>query len=102
MEESVINYCSRPIIMNDEVIVNFDVKSCVVKIEPCRLTLKPRTEHTVNIPTNYKGLGILDRTQPLPGVFLDASLSRGKNGVCATSVVNTTELDQMAVLPKLT
>jgi hypothetical protein len=58
--ESVINYCSRQIIMNNEVIINLHVKPCVGKTEPCRLTLQARTEHIVNVPTNYKGLGILD------------------------------------------
>ena len=42
--EGVINYCSREIIMNDEVIVNFDPKPTANKTEPCRLTLKARTE----------------------------------------------------------
>ena len=37
--ESVINYCSRQIIMNDEVIVNFDSKPTANITEPCRLTL---------------------------------------------------------------
>ena len=59
--ESVINYCSRQIIKNGEVFVNFDVKPCVNNTEPCRLTLKARTENIVNIPTNYKGLGLLDK-----------------------------------------
>jgi hypothetical protein len=43
-KESVINYCSRQIIMNDEVILNFDPKPTANKTEPCRLTLKARTE----------------------------------------------------------
>ena len=63
MEErkSVINYCCRQIIMNDEVFVNFDVKPCDNKTEACRLTSKARTENIVNIRTNYKGLGLLDK-----------------------------------------
>jgi hypothetical protein len=32
--ESVINYCSRQILLNDEVVVNFDPKSGVNKTEP--------------------------------------------------------------------
>jgi len=100
-KESVINYCSRQIIMNDEVIVNFEEKPCVGETEPCRLTLKAISEYIVNVPTNYKVLGVLDKTELSPGFFLAASLTRGKNGVCATSVVNTTELDQMVVLPQV-
>ena len=96
-KESIINYCSRQIIINDEVIVDFDEK--FGKTEPCRLTLQARTEHIVNVPTNYKGLGILNKTELTPGVFLVASLTRAKNGVCVTSIVNTTEQDQMISLP---
>ena len=96
-KESIINYCSRQIIMNDEVIVNFDEK--IGKPEPCRLTLQARTEHIVNVPTNHKGLGILNKSEITPGVFLAASLTTAKNGVCPTSIVNTTEKDQMISLP---
>ena len=83
--------------MNDEVIVNLDDK--VGKTEPCRLTLQARTEHIVNVPTNYKGLGILNKTELTPGPFLAASLTRAKNVVCVTCIVNTTEQDQMISLP---
>jgi hypothetical protein len=55
--ESVINYCSRQIIMNNEVVINFDKKSCVDKTTPCKLTLKAGSECIVNVPTNSKGLG---------------------------------------------
>ena len=58
--------------------MNFDVKPCVTNTEPCRLTLKARTENIVNIPTNYKGLGLLDKTELLPGIYLAASLTRGR------------------------
>ena len=99
--ERVINYCSRQIIMNDEVIVNFYVKPRVDKMEPCELTLKARSETIVNVPTNYKGLGLLDKTQLSPGIFLPASLTKGEKGVCPTSVVNTTEQDQTVVPPRV-
>jgi len=99
--ESVINYCSHQIIMNDEVFVNFDVKPCVSKTEPCRLTLKARTENIVNIPTNYKGLGLLNKTELSPGIYLAASLTRGENGVCGTSIINSTEQDQTVVSPQI-
>ena len=77
-----MNYCCSQIVMNDEVIVNFDVKPRVNKTEPCRLTLKARTENIVNVPNNYKGLGLLDKTELSPGFYLAASLTRGENGVC--------------------
>ena len=83
--------------MNDEVIVNFDDK--IGKTEPCRLTLQTRTEHIVNVPTNYKGLGILNKNELTPGLFLATSLTRAKNVVCVTSIVNTTQQDQMISLP---
>jgi len=43
--ESVINYCSRQIVMNNEVTVSFDPKLGTIKKEPCRLTLKARSAH---------------------------------------------------------
>ena len=83
--------------MNDEVIVNFDEK--IGKSEPCRLTLQTRTEHIVNVPTNHKCLGILNKSEINPGVFLAASLTTEKNGMCPTSIVNNTEQDQMISRP---
>ena len=59
MREGVINYCSRQIIMNNEVVVNFDPKSSANKTEPCRLTLKARTENIVGLPTFSKGMGLI-------------------------------------------
>ena len=52
--ESVINYCSRQIVMNDEIVVNFDPKPCINKTNVCRLTLRAKTENIVRFPTNYK------------------------------------------------
>jgi len=95
---SVINYYSRQIIMNNEVIITFDEKSCVDKPTPCKLTLKARSECIVYIPTHSHGLGLLDRAELLPGVFLAASLTRGENGVCMTSIANTNEQDQSVIL----
>ena len=57
------------------------MKLCVSNTEACGLTLKARSENIVNIPTNYKGLGFLDKTELSPGIFLAASLTRGENGV---------------------
>ena len=96
-KDRIINYCSRQIIMNDEVIVNFDEK--IGKPEPCRLILQARTEYILNVPTNHKGLGILIKPEITPGVFLSASLTTAKSGVCPTSIVNNTEQDQMISLP---
>ena len=73
-----MNYCSRQLVMNDGVFVNFYVKPCVSNTENCRLTLKARTENIVNVPTNYKGLGLLDKTESSPGIYLAASLTRGR------------------------
>jgi hypothetical protein len=62
-KESVFNYCSRQIVLNDEVVVNFDPKPSTNKTEPCRLTLKARTENIVGIPTTSKGLGLLPKSE---------------------------------------
>ena len=59
MSEGVINYCSRQIIMNNEVVVNFDPKSSANKTEPCTLTLKARTENIVGLPTFSNGMGLI-------------------------------------------
>ena len=93
--ENVINYSSRQNIMNNEVVINVDEKSCVDKTTLCKLTLKARSECIVNVPTNSKGLGLLDRAELLPRVFLAASLTKGENGVCVTSIANTSEQDKV-------
>ena len=97
-KESVINYCSRQIVMN-EVIVNFDPKPRAIQTEPCRRTLRARTENVVRVPTTSKGLGLLPKNELVPGVFFASSLTRAVNGFCVTSVVNTLETNQTIELP---
>ena len=58
------------------------MRNVVDKTTPCKLTLKARSECIVNVSTNSKGLGLLDRAEISPGVFLAASLTRGENGAC--------------------
>ena len=84
--------------MNNEVIINFEEKSYVDKPTTCKLTLKARSEYIVYIPTHSQGLGLLYRAELLPGVFLAASLTRGENEVCMTSIANTNEQDQSVIL----
>jgi hypothetical protein len=71
------------------------------KTETCRLTLRARTENIVRVPTNYKGLGLLAKNEILPGVNLASALTRAENGVCVTSIINTTERDQAVELPRV-
>ena len=78
--------------------MNFDEKSCVDKPTPCKLNLKARSEYIVYIPTHSQSLGLLDRAELLPGVFLAASLTREENGVCMTSIANTNEQAQSVIL----
>jgi hypothetical protein len=61
--------------------------------------LRARTENIVKIPINYNGLGPLDKNEILPGVYLASALTRGENGVCVTSIINSTERDQTIELP---
>jgi len=99
--ESVINYCSRQIVMNDEVVVGFDTKSGSIKKEPCRLTLKARSEHIISVPTDSEGVGLFSKQEIVPGVYLASSLTRAVNGVCVTSVLNTTDADVTIPLPRV-
>jgi hypothetical protein len=85
--------------MNDEVVVNFDPKLSTKKTEPCRFTLKARIKNTVGVPTTSKGQSLLHKSELLPGVYLASSLIRAANGICVTSVINTTETDQTIELP---
>ena len=75
------------------------MKPCINKTEPCRLTLRARTENIVRVPTNYKDLGLLDKNEILPGVYLASALTRGENGVCVMSIINATKRDQTVELP---
>ena len=49
--ESVINYCSCQIIINNEVVVNFHPKPCAIKTKPCKLTSKDRIENIERVTT---------------------------------------------------
>jgi len=97
--ESVINYCSRQIVMNDKV-VGFDTKSGSIKKEPCRLTLKARSQHIISVPTDSEGLGLFPKQEIVPGVYLASFLTRAVNGVYVTSVLNTTDADVTLPLPR--
>jgi hypothetical protein len=99
--ESVINYCSRQIIMNDNVVVKFDPKQTAITTEPCRLTLKARTETIVRVITASKGLGLLAKSELVLGVYLAASLTRAVNGGCVTSIINTRDTDVTIDLPRV-
>jgi hypothetical protein len=90
---SVIDYCSRQIIMNNEVVVNFDSKPTVNTTELCRLIFKARTETIVRVTTASKGLGLLSKSELIPGVCLAASLARAVNGGCLTNIINTRKTD---------
>ena len=98
--ESLINYCSRQLVMN-EVIVKFDPKPRAIKTEPCRRTFGARTENIGSVPTTSKGLGLLPKNELLPGLYIASSLNQAVNGVCVTSIINTTEADQTVHLPKV-
>jgi hypothetical protein len=100
--DSVINYCSRQIVINNKVAVSFDPKLGTIKREPFRLTLKARSEHIINVPTHSEGLGLLPKNEISPGVYLPSSLTRAVNGVCATSILNTNETDLTIQLPQIT
>ena len=69
----------------NEVVINFDKKPCIDNTTPCKLTLPARSE-CVYVPTPSEGIGLLDRAELQPGVFLAASLTRGEGGVCRTSI----------------
>jgi hypothetical protein len=62
-------------VINNEIVVNFDPKPSANKTEPCRLTLKARTENIVRIPTSSKGLELLPKSEILPGVYRASSLT---------------------------
>ena len=44
---------------------------------------------------------MLPKNELLPGVYLASSLTRAINGVCVTSIINTTETDQTVELPRV-
>ena len=68
--ESVIIHCSRQIIMNNEVVINFDKKPCIVNTTPCKLTLPARPECIVYVPTPSEGIGLLDWAELQLSLFL--------------------------------
>jgi len=46
-------------------------------------------------------MGLISKSELLPGVYLASSLTRVVNGVCVASIINTTEIDQTIELPCL-
>jgi hypothetical protein len=99
--KSVINYCSRQIVM-DKNVIRFDPKLGTTEKEPCCLTLKARSQHTINVPTHSEGLGLLSVEEILPGVYLASSLIRAEIGICTTSVINMNETNMPIALPLVT
>ena len=87
---ATINYCDRTITMND-VTMNFDSETDRTKGKIYKLTLKPRIESIVRLPTKSKGLGIIPKKEIIPGVYLAESLTEEIDGHCITSMVNTLE-----------
>ena len=86
---ATINYCDRTITMND-VTMTFDSETDKTKDKIHKLTLNPRTESIVSLPTK-SGLGIIPRSAIVPGVYLAESLTEEINSYCVTSIVNTLE-----------
>lgn len=65
--ESVINYCSCQILIN-EVVVNSDPRPCAIRTEPRILTFKTSTENTVKFPTTSKVLGLVTMSELLSSI----------------------------------
>jgi hypothetical protein len=55
---ATIDYCDRTIRM-DDIIMSFDNETDVTENKTHKLTLKPRTENIVRLPTRSKGPGII-------------------------------------------
>jgi hypothetical protein len=51
-KKTTISYCDCEIVTGD-VIIKFDLKTNRIESEPYKLTLKPRTESAVELPTTY-------------------------------------------------
>ena len=55
----------------------------------------------MSVPTTSKGLCLLPKNELLPGMYIASSLTQAVNGICVTSIINTTEADQTVDLPKV-
>ena len=84
--------------MNNVVVINFDKKPCIDNTTPCKLTLPARSECIVYVPTPSEGIGLLDRAELQPGVFLAPSLTSGEGGICRTSIANMNEQGRTVTL----
>jgi hypothetical protein len=89
-KRATISYCDRKVIMGD-VVIKFDSKKEAFSNDPHKITLKPRAECIVKLPTSSVGHGIIHKKELIPGVYLAESLSREINGSCITSIINTLE-----------
>jgi hypothetical protein len=56
-------------------------------------TLRARSENYVKLPTSSKGIGLIEKQEISPGIYLAESLTRETNGLCVTSIINMLEED---------
>jgi hypothetical protein len=90
-KKAVIDYCKGEILMED-VIIKFDSKDTDNSAKKTlTVTLKARSENIVRLPTSSLGQGWTSRKEILPGIFLAESITKGINGTCITSMINTLE-----------
>jgi hypothetical protein len=54
---------------------------------------KRATESVVRLPTKSKGFGITSKGEIVPGVYFAEALTKGGDGYCVTTIVNTSEGD---------
>jgi len=87
---AIIDYCNCEITMG-EVVMEFDDKPDETTDLTRLLTLKSRTESIVRLPTKSRGFGIIYKRELAPGVCLAETLTKGVDGYCVTSIVNTSE-----------
>ena len=53
-----------------DVIMSLNSKTDRTKAETCKLTIKPKTENIVRLPTKSTAIGLIPKAEIMPGVYL--------------------------------
>ena len=96
-----IDYKKREIIMGD-VRLKFDDRVLSGKqVKEISIFLKARCETVVKVPTNSKELkvGLISKTELLPGIIMAETLTAVREGGCLTSILNMNDEDVSLSLP---
>jgi hypothetical protein len=98
--KATINYCDREVII-EGVVIKFDPPHKDTDWKLKKLTLRARSENYVKLPTSSTGIGLTEKQEISPGIYLAESITSEINGLCVTSIINMLEEDVTIDYPQV-